>query len=154
MNAILCATLLLFAQDTIKTDKGDLTVIPIQHATFVMKWGDRTIFVDPTTGGDAFKEHGKPSLILITDIHGDHFDPKTLAAVRSPEAMLVAPAAVADKMGADKAGVTVLANGETSTCGDIRIEAIPMYNLTPERNNNHTKGRGNGYVLTIGGKRI
>ena len=29
-----------------------------------------------------------------------------------------------------------------------------MYNLTAERKNFHTKGRGNGYVLTIGGKRI
>ncbi len=154
MKAILCAALLAFAQDTIKTDKGDLTVHPIQHATLVLKWGGKTIFVDPTTGGDAFKEHGKADLILVTDIHGDHFDPKTLAAVRSPEAMLIAPAAVAEKMGADKAGVTVLANGETATCGDIKIEAIPMYNLTPERKNNHTKGRGKGYVLTIGGKRI
>jgi len=151
---ILAAALLSLAQDTIQTDKGDLTINPLQHATFVMKWNEKTLFVDPTGGGDAFKEYGKPSLILITDIHGDHFDPKTLAAVRSPEAMLVAPAAVADKMGADKAGVTILANGETATCGDIRIEAIPMYNLTPERKNNHTKGRGNGYVLTIGRKRI
>ena len=151
---LMLAALLVLAQDTIKTDKGDLTVTPIQHATFVMKWGEKTIFVDPTGGGDAFKEHGKADLILITDIHSDHFDPKTLSAVRSPEAMLVAPAAVAEKMGADKAGVTVLANGETSTLGDIQILAVPMYNLTEDRKKNHPKGRGNGYVLTIGGKRV
>jgi L-ascorbate metabolism protein UlaG (beta-lactamase superfamily) len=154
MKAFLCAALMALGQDTLRTDNGDLTIIPIHHATFVMKYGGRTIFVDPTTGGDAFKDQGKADLILITDIHGDHFDPKTLAAVRSPEAMLVAPAAVAEKMGAEKAGVTVLANGESASCGDIRIEAIPMYNLTPERKNNHPKGRGNGYVLTLGGKRI
>ncbi|HVR83352.1 MAG TPA: MBL fold metallo-hydrolase [Planctomycetota bacterium] len=154
MQALLSAILLALAQDTLKTDKGDLTIIPIHHATFVMKCGGKTIFVDPTAGADAFKDQGKADLILITDIHGDHFDPKTLAAVRSPEAMLVAPAAVAEKMGAERGGVTVLANGETAACGDIRIEAIPMYNLTPERKNNHPKGRGNGYVLTIGGKRI
>jgi L-ascorbate metabolism protein UlaG (beta-lactamase superfamily) len=155
MKALLfLGALLAFAQDTLKTDKGDLTIFPIHHASFVMKCGGKTIFVDPATGGDAFKEQGKADLILITDIHGDHFDPKTLAVVRSPESMLVAPAAVAEKMGADKSGVTVLANGETASCGDIRIEAIPMYNLTPERKNFHTKGRGNGYVLTIGGKRV
>jgi L-ascorbate metabolism protein UlaG (beta-lactamase superfamily) len=154
MKTILLAALLALAQDTIKTDKGDLTVIPIQHATFVLKWGGKTVFVDPTGGGDGFKEHGKPDLILITDIHGDHHDPKTLSAVRTPESMVVTPAAVAEKMGADKSGVTLLANGEKSKCGEIGIEAIPMYNLTPERKNNHTKGRGNGYVLTMGGKRI
>ncbi len=29
-----------------------------------------------------------------------------------------------------------------------------MYNLTPERLQYHSKGRGNGYVLTLGGKRV
>jgi len=154
MNTLILAALLSLAQDTIKTEKGDLVVVPIQHATFVLKWGGKTIFVDPTGGGDAFKGHGQPDLILVTDIHGDHFDPKTLAAVRTSDTMLVAPAAVAEKMGAEKAGVTVLANGEKTKAGEIGIEAIPMYNLTEERKKNHTKGRGNGYVLTLGGKRI
>jgi L-ascorbate metabolism protein UlaG (beta-lactamase superfamily) len=154
MKTILLATLLALPQETIKTEKGDLVVVPLQHATFVLKWGGKTVYVDPTGGGDAFRDQGKPDLILVTDIHGDHFDSKTLTAVRTPEAMLVAPAAVADKMGAEKAGVKVLANGEKATCGEMGIEAIPMYNLTEERKNFHTKGRGNGYVLTIGGRRI
>ena len=29
-----------------------------------------------------------------------------------------------------------------------------MYNLTEDRKKFHTKGRGNGYVVTMGGKRI
>lgn len=154
MNTMLAAALLLFAQDTIKSDKGDITVIPLQHATFVLKWSGKTVFVDPTGGADAFKEHGKADLILVTDIHGDHHDQKTLSAVRSKESMVVVPAAVAEKMGAEKEGVKILANGEKASCGEIGIEAIPMYNLTEERKKNHTKGRGNGYVLTMGGKRI
>jgi L-ascorbate metabolism protein UlaG (beta-lactamase superfamily) len=154
MQTLLLAALLALSQDTIKAEKGDITVVPIEHATFVMKWNGKTIFVDPTKGGDAFKEHGRPDLILVTDIHGDHFDPKTLAAVRTSDAVLVVPAAVADKMGADKGAAKVLANGEKTKAGDIEVEAVPMYNLTPERKNMHTKGRGNGYVLTMGGKRI
>ena len=58
MSTILAAALLVLAQDTLKTDKGDLTIVPIEHATFVMKWNGKTIFVDPTKGGDAFKEFG------------------------------------------------------------------------------------------------
>ena len=154
MTTMLAAALLVLAQDTIKTEKGDLTIAPIEHATFVMKWGGKTIFVDPTKGGDAFKPFGKPDLILVTDIHGDHHDPKTLAAVRTPESVLIVPAAVAEKMGAEKGNAKVLANGEKTKVGDIEIEAIPMYNLTEERKNFHAKGRGNGYVVTLGGKRI
>jgi L-ascorbate metabolism protein UlaG (beta-lactamase superfamily) len=29
-----------------------------------------------------------------------------------------------------------------------------MYNTTPDRSKFHDKGRGNGYVLTLGGKRL
>lgn len=154
MSTILAVVLVALAQDTIKTDKGDLVVVPIQHATFVLKGGGKTIFVDPTGGAEAFKGQGKPDLILITDIHGDHFDPKTLSAVVTPDTTVVAPAAVADKMGPEKGGVKILANGEKTAVGEIGIEAVPMYNLTEERKNFHTKGRGNGYVVTINGKRI
>jgi len=154
MATLLLAALLAMAQDTIKADKGDITLIPVEHATFVMKWNGKTVFVDPTKGGDAFKEHGKPDLILVTDIHGDHFDPKTLTAVRTSDAVLIVPSAVAEKMGADKGAAKVLGNGEKTKVGDIEVEAVPMYNLTPERKNMHTKGRGNGYVVTMGGKRI
>jgi L-ascorbate metabolism protein UlaG (beta-lactamase superfamily) len=51
----------------------------------------------------------------------------------------------------------VLANGDTRTVGEVGIEAVPMYNLRPEPGFTevfHTKGRGNGYVLTIGGQRL
>lgn len=154
MTMFLAALMLVLAQDKIHTEKGDLAIYPIEHATFVMKWDGKTIFVDPTKGGDAFKSFGKPDLILVTDIHSDHFDPKTLAAVRTPESTLIVPAAVAEKMGGDKGNARILANGEKTKVGDIEVEGVPMYNLTEERKNFHTKGRGNGYVVTLGGKRI
>jgi len=146
------AMLLALAQAA--SDKvGDVEIVPVSHATFVLKAGGKTVFVDPVGGADAFKDHGKPDLILITDIHGDHCDPKTVAAVRKAETTIVAPQAVADKFD-DRKGLSVLANGASTKVGDIAIEAIPMYNLTPERKNNHPKGRGNGYVVTVAGKRL
>jgi L-ascorbate metabolism protein UlaG (beta-lactamase superfamily) len=48
----------------------------------------------------------------------------------------------------------VLANGGKADVAGISIEAVPMYNLTPERLRFHAKGRGNGYVLNMGGKRV
>jgi L-ascorbate metabolism protein UlaG (beta-lactamase superfamily) len=147
----LCAALSLQASDKIATSKGDLEILPIEHATFVMKWDKTTILVDPVGGAERLKEFGKPDLILVTDIHGDHLDPKTVSGAKGEKTMVVAPQACAEKLGE---GVTVLANGAKTKCGEVEIEAIPMYNLTAERKNFHTKGRGNGYVVTIGGKRI
>ena len=37
---------------------------------------------------------------------------------------------------------------------DLTVEAIPMYNLTSDRLQFHEKGRGNGYVVTLGGQRV
>jgi L-ascorbate metabolism protein UlaG (beta-lactamase superfamily) len=70
-------------------------------------------------------------------------------------APIVAPQSVHDKLPAALQGrVHVLANGQTATVETIPIQAVPMYNTTPARAQYHTKGRGDGYVLTLGGKRI
>jgi L-ascorbate metabolism protein UlaG (beta-lactamase superfamily) len=52
---------------------------------------------------------------------------------------------------------TVMANGEMKMVGGISIETVPMYNLLHGPKTGevyHPKGRGNGYILTLGGKRI
>jgi L-ascorbate metabolism protein UlaG (beta-lactamase superfamily) len=52
---------------------------------------------------------------------------------------------------------TVINNGESKILEGIKVEAIPMYNLVRGPSAGklyHDKGRGNGYILTIGGKRV
>src|SRR5262249_23461228 len=51
-----------------------------------------------------------------------------------------------------KQKIVVLNNGSTTEQSGISIRAIPMYNLPNDSTARHTKGRGNGYVLKIGGK--
>jgi L-ascorbate metabolism protein UlaG (beta-lactamase superfamily) len=138
--------------DKIATRDGDLTIHPINHATFVMAWKDKTIYVDPVGGGRRFDGLPKPDLILVTDIHGDHLDAGTLEAIGG-SATIIAPAAVAEKL-PEKLQTTVLGNGETKSVAGITVEAVPMYNLTADRSKFHTKGRGNGYVVALGGKRV
>jgi L-ascorbate metabolism protein UlaG (beta-lactamase superfamily) len=141
--------------DVEKVKGGDLTIQPINHATLVLSYHKKNVYVDPTGGAEAFKGLGTPAIILITDIHGDHFDIKTIEAVNTPNTMLVVPQAVADKLPAtiDKKNVVILNNGDSKQ-GEVSIKAIPMYNLPEAPDAFHTKGRGNGYVLTIGGKNI
>jgi L-ascorbate metabolism protein UlaG (beta-lactamase superfamily) len=51
----------------------------------------------------------------------------------------------------------VLANGQSKDFGLFSVEAVPAYNLVrgPAAGQlYHTKGRGNGYVLTFGDTRV
>ncbi|QRO02772.1 MBL fold metallo-hydrolase [Archangium violaceum] len=141
--------------DVFSTSRGDLIVHPVNHATFLMNWEGKTIYVDPVGGATPFQGLPAPDVILVTDIHGDHLNADTLTAIVQPETVIVAPQAVRDTLPEALQGATrVLANGETLNVGEIPVEAIPMYNITPERLQYHTKGRGNGYVLTFGDKRV
>jgi L-ascorbate metabolism protein UlaG (beta-lactamase superfamily) len=144
------------APDVLRTSAGPLIIQPQVHATLVLSLPALTIYADPTGGAANYTGLKAPDLILITDIHGDHFDPKTLAEVSTASTTIVAPKAVADKFTGDiKGKVVVLANGETTKRSGIVVHAIPMYNLPVGASNAfHPKGRGNGYVLTIGGKHV
>lgn len=137
--------------DRIPTSQGALTIHPIAHATFAMEWQGHTIYVDPVGGAEAFEGLPAADLILVTDIHGDHFDLETLRDV-AIDAEIIAPLAVTTQINGLRA--TSMANGDTIEREDISIEAIPMYNLTPDRLQYHEEGRGNGYVLTFGDKRV
>jgi len=138
--------------DMLAATGGDITIQPLNHATLELTWNNHVILIDPT-GQANYTGLAAPDIILITDIHGDHLDPATIAKVRKASTKIVAPAAAAPKLESP----LVIANGETKTVDTISIEAIPMYNLTrgPAAGQLfHDKGRGNGYVITLGGKRI
>jgi L-ascorbate metabolism protein UlaG (beta-lactamase superfamily) len=141
--------------DVVETSKGPLTIQPLNHATFAMTWQGKTIYADPNGGAKTFEGVAVPDLILITDIHGDHFNQATLDAINTSNATLVVPQAVADKLPENlKAKAVVVANGQTIVQKDISITAIPMYNLPETPESRHPKGRGNGYVLTFGNKKL
>jgi L-ascorbate metabolism protein UlaG (beta-lactamase superfamily) len=90
---------------------------------------------------------------LITDIHGDHMDPDSIKEISKAETEILAAPAVVATVTSGKP----IANGETKSWQGWTIEAIAAYNLkrgpAPGKLF-HDKGRGNGYVLTYGGKRF
>ncbi len=132
-----------------------LTISPIQHATMVLEWKDITIYVDPVGGAATFFNHKKPDLILITDIHGDHFSLKTLEGLDTKKAKIVVPQAVADQLPEEfTPQIDVLDNGDSKERYGISVEAVPMYNLRKEALTYHPKGSGNGYLLNMESERI
>jgi L-ascorbate metabolism protein UlaG (beta-lactamase superfamily) len=144
------------AQSVVPATGGNITITPLQHASVQVEFGGKVIQVDPAQGD--FKTAKQADLVLVTDIHGDHLNPGNIALVRKAGVPVVVPAAVKEQVG-DKvaAPVEVMANGESKTIAGVMIEAVPMYNLQrgPAAGQLfHTKGRGNGYVVTLGGKRL
>lgn len=136
-------------------DSNSVEVIPIVHATTVLEWNDMTIYVDPTGGAKAFEGQNDPDLILITDIHGDHLNVETLQELNTGAVSIVVPKAVAEQMPEEfDSQLKILNNGENTEINGVAIEAIPMYNLREEAKDFHVKGRGNGYVLTLGDERV
>jgi len=156
----LCAIISATAQvrsipDAIKTNKGDLIIQPIVHGTVVLTWDGKTIYVDPYGGAAGFNGLADPDVILITDIHGDHLDIKTLNALNTSKAKFIVPQSVMNQLSEEyTAQALVMANGDNIDYAGMNISAIPMYNLPEDETSMHIRGRGNGYVLSMGGKKI
>ena len=141
---------------------GELVIQPVHHAALMLTWSGKRVLVDPAPMEETvdaaigqFKVLRTPDVVLVTHIHADHFSIPVLQAVAGPDTTIVAPRGVYAAMPADlKAKTHVLTNGESTTVDGIPIEAVPMYNTTPSRAHFHPKGAGNGYILTLGGRRI
>lgn len=141
------------AADTIPATGGNVVLTPMGHAHVQIEYAGKVIQIDPT--GASNLATAKPAdIVLVTDVHGDHMDPPSLDKVKKASTIFVAPKALEGKF----SGKTeIIANGETKTVDGISIMAVGSYNLTrgPAAGQLfHDKGRGNGYVLTLGGKRI
>ena len=153
------------APDSIPAAGGAITVQPLTHATLQITQGSHIVLIDPTifTGYDGLPQpvpisYGglkPPTLILVTDEHSDHFDAAAIGKMRTP-ATKVVTFARPPSFGLPVQGAIRLANGQMQTVDGVAIEAVPMYNLQRGFQGElfHTKGRGNGYVVTLGGKRL
>ena len=152
--------------DAVPASGGDIQITPIMHSSVQLEYGGKVIQVDPVAAYDnvelpllgKFDALKQADLILVTDIHPENLDPAEIGKLRKPGAPVVMPAAAASGAGAQiPAPTVVMANGDMKTVADIKIEAVPMYNMQhgPKPGElYHPKGRGNGYILTLGGKRL
>lgn len=152
MMGTLAFTQVIRPTDTISTDAGVVRITPIRHASLMLEGGGQVVHIDPRSQGD-YEGLPKADLILITDVHGDHLDPKMIARLKKPGTVILAPEAVAKTV----PDAAVIRNGERKTIAGWTVEAVPMYNLKrgpSEGKLFHDKGRGNGYVVTFGGRRF
>jgi L-ascorbate metabolism protein UlaG (beta-lactamase superfamily) len=136
------------AADRVPATNGDIEITPLVHSSVQIEHAGKVIQVDPWSLGDL--SHAKPAdLIVVTDDVAHHLDPKAIAQLRKPGAPVVIAANGLPKV---PDGI-VLANGETKTVAGVKVEAIAAYDIKPGEPS-HPKGEANGYVITLGGKRL
>ena len=139
--------------DTLKTSGGDLKITLLGHGSLMFDYGGKIIHVDPFGKIADYSKLPKADLILITHDHFDHLDPAALSKVRTKETPVVLTEACSKKV----EGGLVMKNGDEKTVAGLKIQAVPAYNIVHKRDSGgayHPKGRGNGYVITFGDRRV
>jgi len=139
-----------FETDVIKTVGGNITITFIGHATLMFQIKDKIIHVDPWSNLADYSKLPKADIILITHHHPDHLDTNAIANITNQGTQVILTSSVYDIL---KKGI-VMNNGDIKTIDGFEIQAVPAYNTTEGRDKFHPKGRDNGYIITIGKKRI
>jgi len=142
-----------FEKDLISTDKGELELWFIGHGTLMFVQGDMVIHIDPVSREADYSVLPDADLILITHEHGDHLDPGAIKQINKDNTTIVCNKSSSDRL--DEC--VVMANGDKINIMGVAIEAVPAYNIKNERSPGkpfHPKGNGNGYILSIGGKKV
>ena len=125
------------------------------HSGFRVRAGRTTIYIDPYR----VAEDAVPAdLILVTHGHYDHFSPRDIQAISHPRTWLIAPAAVAEKVGGR---VLSIAPGEVidpEFAHGVSIRAVAAYNTSkrgPDGKPFHAReARWVGYDVNIRGERL
>ena len=141
-----------FETDIIQTSAGDLTITFIGHGTVMFAFGGKIIHVDPQSDLADYSQLPKADIILLTHDHRDHLDLKAINLIRAEKTVVVLTEACAKQV---EDGI-VLGNGDAITIEDLKIDAVPAYNLVHKRDTGpfHPKGVENGYVIAFGNKKV
>ncbi len=142
-----------FESDVIKGEKGDIKLTFIGHASLIIEHSGRVIHIDPWSKLADYSQLPKADLLMLTHEHQDHLDAIAIDLLKKPDTSVVYTEFISQQRDDGK----VFKNGDSGEIDGIQIEAVPAYNIVHKRENGepyHPKGRGNGYIFTIDGKRI
>ncbi len=124
------------------------------HSGFRVKAPGGVVYIDP------YRVEGGPEadVILVTHGHYDHFSPQDVARLSHERTVLVAPAAVAERV---TGRVISIAPGEAledELVRGVHLAAIPAYNTSkrdPSGNVFHPRDAGwVGFVINVRGEQL
>jgi L-ascorbate metabolism protein UlaG (beta-lactamase superfamily) len=141
------------AVDKINTSAGPVELHFIGHGTLMFKIGEFVIHIDPVRSSGSYTNLPKADLILVTHEHGDHLDAGLINDLRKESTRMLCNASSAKTV----TWAQAMKPGDMVKVGNYTIEAVYAYNIMNERAPGqpfHAKGEGNGYIITVGDKRI
>src|SRR3989344_4387147 len=119
------------------------------QAAFRLEADNKIIYIDPwdiSRGHDA-------DIIFITHAHYDHLSAEDVEKIQNDDTTIVAPADCLKKLAGND--MKSISPGEKMRIKQVHIEAVPAYNMHPERLKFHPKeNRWVGYVIEIAGKKL
>lgn len=93
--------------------------------------GERILYFDPF---NILKKTHDADIILVTHEHYDHYSPKDIEKVKNDSTIFVCPESMREKIDQSPSSIAMdkinyLSPGEDVTIGDIKIHAVPAYNV-------------------------
>ena len=139
--------------DKINTSVGIMEMRFIGHGSLMFSVNNFVIYVDPVRSSGSYDNLPKADLILVTHEHGDHLDVDLIKTLRKDATVMFSNANAA----ASVSWAKIMKAGDSNTVDGVTVLAVPAYNIKNMRAPGqpfHPKGIGNGYVITIGNKKI
>ncbi len=132
------------------TPVGTIAIDMLGHASLLIKWENKNIFIDPYSEVADFSKQPKADLVLLTHHHYDHLDKKALQHIVTGKTIFVTSSGCS----AEIKDTNVLRQGESYKYGPVIITAVFAYNIIQKNDDGnpfHPRGEGNGYILNFGG---
>ncbi|MFV0332404.1 MAG: MBL fold metallo-hydrolase [Dysgonomonas sp.] len=139
--------------DVYQTNKGPLKVTLVGHGSLMFEYDGKIIHVDPYSQIGDYSRLPKADLIMLTHEHGDHLDTTAIKMIKKADTYFIVSKVCNEILGYGE----VMSNGDHSHWGVLHIDAVPAYNIVnkkPDGEAYHPKGRGNGYIITFGDKKV
>jgi L-ascorbate metabolism protein UlaG (beta-lactamase superfamily) len=125
------------------------------HSGFRVRAGRTTIYIDPYRVADGA---APADLILVTHGHYDHFSRRDIEAVSRRESWLIAPAAVAERVGGRVLSIAPGEVIEPEFAPSVSVRAVAAYNTSKRDADGrvfHAREAGwVGYDINIRGERL
>ena len=139
--------------DIYGSGQNTLYVTLVGHGSLMFEYHGQIIHVDPYSAIADYSRLPKADLILLTHEHADHLDKVAIEQVREKNTRFIVSKTCNEILGYGD----IISNGNKTEWNDIKIEAVPAYNIVHKKPNGeyyHPKNIGNGYILTFGDLKV